>query len=421
MAQEPLLDKIVGGVLKTVTTVLVRLCVHGAALCCAVFFVDTALHTFLFDELFLKLAIYAGIVCLVPAGALKNPYWFIPVVTGCLQAVVTGILGMPWPFMLFWAGFQTWCLRLVIAKGAIGWDWTAAPLLVISLFSWFSATAYWGVGTTSLVSFPMLTVAGFLFYKSWLKVCHTSVHRQIMASLLVRLRKLVQENNIPGAEAGYLRLLLSQCEALAVQGDLDEALIDRINAVTSSLESMAQNTSKAPLKGLFKSAQWQHLSQSSARRSRQQSLLEELRQLTLELARLLGPKPAAQDLSKLAGLSASASQLLQKAAACPAPLNQLLEHIAMISLDMVQCMEKDPEDVRDGTSFLNRYLPRVHHIADEMQRIQQNNVPLERTREVLERLVAAFREERARMDRNDTIKYTAEIEALDNLLKMRGY
>ena len=49
------------------------------------------------------------------------------------------------------------------------------------------------------------------------------------------------------------------------------------------------------------------------------------------------------------------------------------------------------------------------------------NLPLERTREVLDRLVSAFKEERARMDRNDNISYTAEIDALDNLLKMRGY
>lgn len=421
MAEVPLIDRIVETVLKAVTTALVRLFVHLAALCCAVFVVDGALRTAFYEEIFLKITIYAGIASLLPAGSLKNPYWFIPAATGCLQALVLGIMGMPWPWMLFWAGVQTWCLRLVIARGAIGWDWSSAPLLLICAFFWFAETPLWDVAIFPLVSFPVVLVAGAIFYKTWLRICHASVHRQIMASLLVRLRKLVQENRISGPELGYLRLLLSQCETLAVKGGLDEGLIDRTNTVTTALENSAQNASDKPLKGLFKSTQWQHLTRSPAERSREQNLLEQLRTLTLELARLIEPQQGTQDTSRLAGLSASASLLLQKAAACPAPLCSLLERIALISLDMVQCMEKDPGDVRDGTSFLNRYLPRVHHIADEMQRLQQGSVPIERTREVLERLVAAFREERQRMDRNDSINYNAEIDALDNLLKMRGY
>lgn len=415
-----LFDRIVGSVLKTVTMVLGRGLIHLVALACAVFFMDTAFGFGPLDEIFLKLAIYAGLVCLVPWGTVSNPYWFIPVGAGCLQGIALFFLGIPWPLMLFWAGFATWLSRLAIARGVLGWDWTAAPILVVGLFSWLSAANLWGMPLWPLVSLPIIVLAALATYRIWLKVCHKSVHRQILSSVLVRMRTLVQQGKISGAELGYLRLLLSQCEKLAVAGDLDEATIDRINNVTSALENQARTTSGKPLNGLFKSAQWQHFTYSSASGGRESDLLEELRQLTLALGRLLGPRDSAGSLSRLAEISASAALLLQKAGSCPRELTNPLESIAFLAMDMVKCMEQDPNDVRDGTSFLNRYLPRVHHIADEAARMQ-DKLPLERTREVLDRLVSAFREERARMDRNDNISYTAEIDALDNLLKMRGY
>ena len=60
---------------------------------------------------------------------------------------------------------------------------------------------------------------------------------------------------------------------------------------------------------------------------------------------------------------------------------------------------------------------------DEYLRMQTVNpsLPRERTAEVLERLARAFAEEKNGMARNDNINYAAEIDALDSLLKMRGY
>ena len=416
-----LFDKLVGSVLKTVTMVLCRGLTHLVALVCSVFFVDAALGTGPLDEIFLKLSVYAGLICLVPWGTVSNPYWFVPVGAGLLQGLALLVLGIPWPLMLFWAGLATWLSRLVIARGSIGWDWTAVPILVVGLFTWLSTASLWGMPLWPLVSLPVIVLAALVVYRAWLKVCHKSVHRQILASVLVRMRALVQQGKISGPELGYLKVLLSQCEKLAVLGALDETAVDRVNNVTTRLENQARTNSGKPLNGLFKSAQWQHFTYSASQNSQVKDLLAELRSLVIDLGKLLGPEDrAGGSISKLAEISASAALLLQKAGTCPAELIPSLETIAFLAMDMVKCMEQDPNDVRDGTSFLNRYLPRVHHIADEVARMPKN-LPLERTKEVLDRLVSAFKEERARMDRNDNISYTAEIDALDNLLKMRGY
>lgn len=232
-----LFDKLVGSVLKTVTMVLCRGLTHLVALACAVFFVDAAFGTGLLDELFLKLSVYAGLICLVPWGTVSNPYWFVPVGAGLLQGLALFVLGIPWPLMLFWAGLATWLARLVIARGAIGWDWTATPILVLSLFTWLSTASLWGMPLWPLVSLPVIVLAALVVYRTWLKVCHKSVHRQILASVLVRMRALVQQGKVSGPELGYLRVLLSQCEKLAVSGALDEATVDRVNNVTSRLEN----------------------------------------------------------------------------------------------------------------------------------------------------------------------------------------
>ncbi len=425
---EPLLDRIVGSVLGTVSIVLKRLVLHIVALVAAVLLIDVTFGTWMFSEILLKLSIYGGIICLIPYGAVSNPYWWLPVLAGCAQGIALLVLGMPWPLMIFWAGLQTWTVRLLIARGNIGWDWTAAPVLILGLFAYFSTASLWSLPAMPLVSFPVLALAGLAAYRLYVRSNHASLHRQLLAALLVRLRQIVQNRNLTQEEQSTTSFLLSQCEYLAVSNALSEELIDRINAVTDRLEQELRKRSARPLGTLFKSAQWQHL--GSRTPAAAGSILEELQALVALLTKLVAAqkaagaqKPSSPQEDRMQELAGLAARLLEQRKLLPPDLATPLSRIASLSLDMLQSMREDPEDRRSGMAFLGRYLPKIGHIVDEYLRMQTVNpsLPRERTAEVLERLARAFAEEKNGMARNDNINYAAEIDALDSLLKMRGY
>lgn len=427
MAKEPLIDRLVGTVLGTVGMVLQRMLVHFLGLLAAFFLVDASFGTGLFDEIGLKISVYAGVICLLPYGSVKNPYWWIPVASGCVQGALLAVLGVPAPLFLFWAGLQTWTLRLLVAKGRAGWDWVAAPVLAIGLYAYLSRTLLWGLPMTPLATWAGLSLIGLAAYRINLRANHRAVHRQLLASLLVRLRRLVGRKGLPPAEARYCSLLLGQLERLAAADALSDEHVDRAQDVVARLEDAAGRRAANPLGGLFKSAQWQHLANGTTPASSSDPArdLRELVTLLGEVERNLNATQGAdsatsRDERRLVELEVSGRALLDKTATLPRELGSPVERVGFLSLDMVESMRRDASDRRQGLAFLGRYLPRVHSVVDEYIALGQG-ADTSRTSEVLGRVAAAFAEEKERMLRNDTMNFTAEVEALDTLLRMRGH
>ncbi len=94
---------------------------------------------------------------------------------------------------------------------------------------------------------------------------------------------------------------------------------------------------------------------------------------------------------------------------------------------MVRQMRADPADKQIGQPFLNRYLRFVSKIITEYERLSAEkdksaelNDALERSKKLLERLAAAFESENKHMLDNDTVNFSAEINALDSFMKMHG-
>ena len=123
-----------------------------------------------------------------------------------------------------------------------------------------------------------------------------------------------------------------------------------------------------------------------------------------------------------------AKQLRAKARSVPENMGAFVDSIAMSTFEMLKNMREDPADRRPGEKFLNRYLPAANKIVDEYVRlagehVTQDNVAesLARAVQVLERLDKAFQEEHSAMLRNDSVNFTAELNALDALLKMGGH
>ncbi|MCL1890135.1 MAG: 5-bromo-4-chloroindolyl phosphate hydrolysis family protein [Desulfovibrionaceae bacterium] len=123
---------------------------------------------------------------------------------------------------------------------------------------------------------------------------------------------------------------------------------------------------------------------------------------------------------------ASISLLLEKKSRLPQELAAHTETLAVAAADILACIREDPEDRPAGRRFLSRYLPAAHKILDERLRLEERagharmRDGLESGAAMLERLAAAFQEEHGHLLRNDLMRFNAEMNTLDKLLKMDG-
>lgn len=76
------------------------------------------------------LGVYLGLICIVARGASRKPSWLVPAVSGAGLAVLLLILGMPFPYALFWGGLQSWIQRLLVQSFRMGTEWIPFPLLL---------------------------------------------------------------------------------------------------------------------------------------------------------------------------------------------------------------------------------------------------------------------------------------------------
>ncbi len=433
MASQSRIDRLVDSFLWTLKAVGSRVLVH----CCGLIPAIAAWQAHSCLSVSFAVSIYAGIICLIPYGSPKNPYWWIPVGAGMLQALALFMLGWPWYWLPLAAGLQTWLLRLIIAKGNIGWDWSAAPLLIFSLFSWFGVVNRSGLPMVHLATIPVIFGCGWLAFRQYNRVFHKRVHRQLLAATLARLRQVLATGSLEETHKRHCSLLLSQSEALGLHGDGPEDLVDRIVNVTGEIEDLSRTLANRPdwSRKLFKSTQWQHMGTGGTRiqggRLTADDVMRNVSELNAELARVLAAltkkrRPEDGDAqsasARLDALNLSAGELLGKKDALPAAYARVVEDIAFISMDIINAMRKDPRDIRSSAGFLGRYLPRVHHLVDEYRRMEQQLPPetAQRALEVLQHMSSVFDEHRRGMTRNDGINFTAELDALDTLLKMNA-
>jgi len=123
---------------------------------------------------------------------------------------------------------------------------------------------------------------------------------------------------------------------------------------------------------------------------------------------------------------ASISLLLEKKNRLPQELATHTETLAVAAADILACIREDLEDRPAGRRFLSRYLPSAHKILDERLRLEERaghahmRDGLESGAAMLERLAAAFQEEHGHLLRNDLMRFNAEMNTLDKLLKMDG-
>ena len=119
---------------------------------------------------------------------------------------------------------------------------------------------------------------------------------------------------------------------------------------------------------------------------------------------------------------------ITKAQTAPKQIAPQLEAIALLTFDIVKSMRDDPRDRPSGERFLQRYLPAADHCAEEYAKLVSANNTREdvlqaiaQGEEFFERLHKAFEVELASMLANDSASFSAELNALEKLLRMSGH
>lgn len=117
----------------------------------------------------------------------------------------------------------------------------------------------------------------------------------------------------------------------------------------------------------------------------------------------------------------------KKSAALPPALQTELNGLVRNGRLILQSMKDDPEDVKPGTAFLNRYLSAVIRVVEQSERqnlpenAPQSSPVLERCFTALQALHSAFIQQLAQLQENDQLKFDVEMSTLDSLLRTDGF
>ncbi len=366
---------------------------------------------------------YVGLICLFPRGEVKTPAWYLPTIIGALQCLVLIVLGLPWPLVFFWGGLQTWLQRLLQYKGDLGWEWVTAPVLALCTFGFFSDASTAGLSLFPLWSVPVVAVLGWCIRVAYMRLKMEPIHRTMLAVAAKRLQSLAAERALPQELHKPLELLSAQSgsygKAAATLGPEGCGLAQRVDRLARELAAFSRRPN--PLEETQKTRQM--LGDIGELNG---LLQQKLRDLPLDAfdAQMKLPDDIA---GRMEAYEDSARQLRLKQPKLPQNLGTHVEGISAAAYNILQCMRDDPQDRSPGDRFLNRYLKSAHMIVDEYLRLSGENAAhkdiaaaLTRSGDLLGRLEEAFKQEHAALLQNDAVNYTAELDTLDALLKMKG-
>lgn len=373
------------------------------------------------DRLGLIFYIYVGLICLVPRGNIREMEWYVPTATGLVQCAVLAALGLYWPLIFFWGGLQTWLQRLFRSRGALGWEWVVAPILAITLYCVLSDTvATRRITLLPLVSFPIISAIGYVICRILSHRKLNKSQRQLLISRMKTLQTLSSEKLFPQELRQQIELLHTQSQSynqkMQILSEEQSPLVIQIADITKKLENIVKQAKKSG---------WPPDTREMlvSLRTLNDTLLKELRSAPEESA---GTGDTLD--SRMILYEKSAQDLLMKVSQVPESMREHVEGIASSTMNILRCMQSDPQDREPGDKFLYRYLKTTHKVVDEHIRLSKENVQqqdvaaaLAQSEDILARLNKAFKDEHANLLQNDAVDYTAELNTVDTLLKMRGH
>ena len=362
------------------------------------------------------IAPFIGLICLFPRGNPREPSWYLPTAFGVIEAVVLAVLGVPWQLTVFFSGLVTWLMRLILSKGRFGWEWTVLPFLTAYFFFSRGYFATLAVSQSVLWSIPVVVAAGVALAGSWITLRSAALRRKAFDSAVSQITQMASD---PALSETLRRALLQLSKYAAAYRPLLDFKKPESEATTAELSGVCEEVRALPAPSSAPGAA------ESMRQKAEHTLFEGVRGLNDRVVAVLRRHNAWDD--GLGMYDEFVRELRFKKGELPAELAAHVEGIAETAAEMLSQMRSDPNDVSQGRQFLNRYHKATLSIIEEYLRLKdtpdlspQMQVSLEQSPVVLERLHQAFRDELKSLLQNDSISFSAELQALDTLLKMHG-
>ncbi len=387
-------------------------------------------------------ASYIGLISLFPYGDMKERDWLVPVCAGLAQAFILFLAGWSAPAGIFTGGILTWCIRFLNAKGKMGWEWSVLPMFLFGIKFYLIDEDVPGMSMISLLfllSFFVLLALGWRVLQKHRRAARMMDVQKMLEQAKQLLQNASNRRSLSPEMQQQADMLLKQASTYARWGekgaDTPFPLAPRILATAQSVDEIgrkaaldAEAEKNSDISKWIKSARRLGRQQQSGV-SKDDVLLRDCQSLNailLEKNRVGQPSAAGED--DYAEYEKSAQELLKKKNSLPSELAEHAEKIAYSSFSIIQSMHDDPADRIPGRRFLDKYLPITHRILDEHIRLSGMNAKsddirdsLGRSREILERLSLAFADEYTSLLQNDAMNFTAELNALDAVLKMQGH
>ena len=413
---------------RKVVGVAERVLVHTASIIVAIgaskAIYDPTFQASIFGSAVIAFMMYVGLVSLFPAGNPRRTDWFIPFLMACVLGVVCYTKLLPWQFIVFWMGAQSWCVRLVCKKDKQS-EWLIAPWLLLSTAMYFSRYAELSATPVLYVALPVITFAGVVTNQLVNKLFFFPFRKRQIAHIATRLDSFLINKRLPLPFEEPIQLLVNNSR-LVVKAvpNLDDSMVTPIMAmgiVANKLSILvAGDTSRWTTEGervlqaigLLNEEFDKRLAHFDTVAVEEERLIEEI-----------DPKVAKGD-----ELLEMATRIVLKKPQLPQHLHQPLDSVRLTTRGIVDSMLSDPFDFEPGDKFLSRYLPALEKLVDEYIRLYHSVDPghedvdrvLVRTEKIIVRLEEAFKRERAHLLRNDTMELNAELATLDTLLKFDG-
>ena len=372
---------------------------------------------------------YFGLICLFPRGDVRSASWAIPVVCGLVQGVVLFFIQGFLPVCLFGAGLQSWLLRIIAQRGRLTWDLIVVPFLFYGLDC---VRYYEPLGWMSL-SFVVLAGLGVLAQYVEQRLHFVDHTMGVFKQDLDQMANLLRNTDLPKEYKTQLELLQKQAKLFAtkLEGRVRDyfPLLRKIHLNVEELNSIVDqakpSTSSGWAKGLLKNENWGRKQTNTS--PIQVQLAETVQELQREVRKFKVGTADAELEEKWQQFEDKADALQMKIGVFPPEYGKHIEGIVQAVHEIVKNMRDDPADRTPGARFLERYLPTVDKILGEYERFangpgqEKVQADLDRCLGILQRLEAAFIQESENLLRNDALNFSAELDTIDDMLKMKGH
>ncbi len=388
-----------------------RFMVHVAGL---LFFAPaiSSLTTETFDTGLAAVLAYLAFICLLPRGPVNERSWYIPAAAGLVQWAIAGLLGAPLALGAFIGGLQAFALRAILKKFQMGFEWVAAFFLLVGLTGIFTSTAVSSLSWGVIISMIPVAAAALAVAYAVGRLSEAKNKQELVADILKRFKELSSHEHLGSGVLAEIEILADRASQFFTTinkgGHTDDTVIGKVDVVSRDLLNIQSG------------------------RSAPERLLRSMQDLSEELDKILEARggPSSGIIDEYRGYEQQVRALLIAKRDLASDSAKQIDTIAYAAYGIIRQMRSDPADRPGGERFLKRYLKATADMVKERKRLEEAsatnrsdalNTALARSDEVLEHLAQAFRDEDQYLMTNDTVNFTAELNALDTFMKMRGH